>query len=66
MVFSADDGADVGCDLGTPVTENYQVPFKFTGTIDKITVDLMPTTATDKAESDKLHREGSMKKALSD
>ncbi|MGP8121550.1 MAG: arylsulfatase, partial [Xanthobacteraceae bacterium] len=29
--FSADEGADVGADEGTPVTEDYKVPFKFTG-----------------------------------
>lgn len=27
--FSADEGADVGADEGTPVTEAYKVPFKF-------------------------------------
>ena len=32
-VFSADEGADVGADEGTPVTEDYKVPFKFTGKI---------------------------------
>jgi hypothetical protein len=31
----------VGSDTGTPVdVKNYQVPFAFTGTLDKITVDL--------------------------
>ena len=28
--YSADEGADVGADEGTPVTEAYKVPFKFT------------------------------------
>jgi hypothetical protein len=32
--FSADEGADVGADEGTRVTEDYLVPFKFTGKID--------------------------------
>jgi hypothetical protein len=32
-VFSLDEGADVGSDEGTPVTEAYTVPFKFTGKI---------------------------------
>ena len=31
---------DVGRDLGTPVNEAYTVPFAFTGTIDKVQVDL--------------------------
>lgn len=64
--FSADEGADVGCDLGTAVSQNYQVPFKFTGKIDKITVETTAPTALVKAESDKAHREGARKKALSD
>lgn len=64
--FAADEGADVGCDLGTPVIESCPVPFKFTGKIDKVTVDIKPVTALDKAESDKLHREGTLKKAISD
>jgi hypothetical protein len=38
--FSADEGADVGADEGTPVTEAYKVPFMFTGTIAKVTIDL--------------------------
>ncbi len=64
--FSADEGADVGCDLGTPVTENYPVPFKFTGTILGITVAIKPPSSIDKAESDKVKQEGLLKKALSD
>jgi arylsulfatase len=38
--FSADEGTDVGEDGGTPVTEDYAVPAKFTGTIDKVTIEL--------------------------
>jgi arylsulfatase len=29
--LSGDEGADVGADEGTPVTDSYTVPFKFTG-----------------------------------
>lgn len=64
--FSADEGADVGCDLGTPVSMEYQVPFKFTGKIDKITVETTTPSALVKAESEKARKEGAMKKALSD
>ncbi len=66
FMFSADEGADVGCDLGTAVVESYQVPFKFTGTINSVTVAMKPTNSVDKAEGDKLRNEGTMKKALSD
>ncbi len=64
--FSADEGADVGCDLSTAVSENYQVPFKFTGQIGKVTIDIKAPQTADKTESDKLRREGTLKKALSD
>lgn len=42
---------DIGSDTGTPVDdEDYQVPFKFTGTIDKLTITVAPPqlTAEDK------------------
>jgi arylsulfatase len=38
--ISLDEGLDVGEDTGTPVNLNYDVPFKFTGEIDKVTIDL--------------------------
>ncbi len=42
MIFSADEGADVGEDGETPVTEDYGIaaPYKFTGKIIKVTVDV--------------------------
>lgn len=66
FVFSADEGADVGADLGTAVSSDYKVPFKFTGTIDKIKVDIAPVNPADKAEHDKAFKDGSLKKELSD
>jgi arylsulfatase len=50
MIFSADEGADVGEDGETPVTENYGIPapYKFTGKINKVTVDLKEMKAADK------------------
>jgi arylsulfatase len=38
-IFSVDDLADVGMDLGTPVG-NYTSPFRFNGKIHKVTIDL--------------------------
>jgi hypothetical protein len=38
--FSGDETFDVGEDTGTPVSEDYDVPFKFTGQIEKVAVDL--------------------------
>jgi arylsulfatase len=40
MRFSFDETFDVGEDTGTPVSEDYDVPFKFTGTIAKVVVDI--------------------------
>ncbi|HEY9784870.1 MAG TPA: arylsulfatase [Candidatus Obscuribacterales bacterium] len=66
MFFSADEGTDVGCDLGTPVSAGYEVPFAFTGKIAKITVDIKPPAAGQKAEHEKLQQESKLKRALSD
>jgi arylsulfatase len=64
--FSADEGADVGEDDGTPVAEAYQVPFKFTGKIDKVTIDLKEMTPSVAVESTKARSEGALKKGLAD
>jgi arylsulfatase len=41
---------DVGLDTGTPVDDaDYQVPFPFTGKLEKLTIDLGPTTITPEA-----------------
>ena len=64
--FSADEGADVGADEGTPVTEDYQVPFKFTGKIDKVTIDLKEMTQSAAIETGKARQESVLKRALSD
>jgi arylsulfatase len=68
MVFSADEGADVGEDGETPVVEDYGIPapYKFTGKIDKVTIDLKEMKKADKAEEDKGRAETAQKKALSD
>lgn len=31
---------DIGADTGTPVAEDYQVPFKFTGKLNKLTLTI--------------------------
>lgn len=61
--FSADDGADVGLDEGMPVSEEYQVPAKFTGTIDKVTIDVKPIGAADREAVDSSNAEGLAKEA---
>ncbi len=66
FMFSADEGTDVGADFGTAVSKSYQVPNKFTGTINSVKVDLKQGTAADQAHNAKAHNEGTMKKLLSD
>jgi arylsulfatase len=65
-VFSADEGADVGIDEGTPVTEAYKVPFKFTGKIAKVTVELKDVKAADRNETEQGRTTSVLKKALAD
>ena len=47
LVLPWDETFDVGADTGTPVDDqDYQVPFKFPGKIDKLTVAVAPPTLT--------------------
>jgi len=64
--FSADEGADVGADEGTPVTEAYKVPFKFSGKIGKVTIELKDVKTADRDEADSARKLAVMKKALAD
>ena len=64
--YSLDEGLDVGEDTGTPVNLTYDVPFKFTGKIDKVTIDLKPMEAATTQESEKLQREAALAKAQQD
>ena len=68
MIFSGDEGADVGEDGETPVVENYGIPapYKFTGKIDKVTIDLKEMKTADKALEKTFRAESAHKKALSD
>jgi hypothetical protein len=38
--ISIGEGFDVGEDVGSPVDFTNKPPFKFTGTIDKVTIEL--------------------------
>ncbi len=58
FAFSADEGADVGKDLATPVSEEYQVPATFTGTIRKITIEVQPVLAADRSAVDEAAIQG--------
>ena len=66
FIFSGDEGADVGEDLATPVSEEYQVPATFNGTIRKITIEVRPVLAADLSAVDLTVIEGLQRQAAFD
>jgi arylsulfatase A-like enzyme len=47
LILQWDETFDVGADTGTPVDDkDYQVPFKFTGTLNKLTLKIDPPKLT--------------------
>jgi arylsulfatase len=48
--FSADETFDTGLDTGSPVSNLYQSPFRFTGILNRIEIDLAPTKLTAKQQ----------------
>jgi Sulfatase len=47
ILMSIDETFDVGIDTRTPVNDSYKLPFRFTGTIDRLTFNLGPEQLTD-------------------
>jgi len=47
LLMSIDETFDVGVDTRTAVDNDYQVPFRFTGTINKLSFNLGPEQLTD-------------------
>jgi arylsulfatase len=45
--MSLDETLDIGEDTGTPVSEDYSVPFKFTGKLDKVTINISEQELTE-------------------
>jgi arylsulfatase A-like enzyme len=59
LLMSIDETFDVGLDTRTAVDDSYKLPFRFTGTIDKLTFNLGPeqlTAADKKAAEEALAR----------
>jgi len=68
MIFSGDEGADVGEDGETPVVEDYGIPapYRFTGKIEKVTIDVKEMKLGLQKREDEDRSEMAQKKALSD
>jgi arylsulfatase len=64
--FSADEGADVGRKEGTPVREDTPVPFKFTGRIDRVTIEVKNPSPAEQEANDKADVDAKFEKDLSD
>ncbi len=62
--MSLDETLDFGEDTGTPISEDYKVPFKFNGEIEKVTISIADHKLTE-AELKK-YREGRLKAALAE
>lgn len=61
--MSLDETLDIGVDTGTPVSEDYQLPFRFTGEVEKVTISLADHKLTE--EELQKYREGRLKGAVS-
>ena len=42
FLMALDESLDIGIDTRTPVDDGYKLPFKFTGTINKVTYNIKP------------------------
>src|SRR5262249_54856014 len=63
LILQWDESMDIGSDTGTPVNDaDYQVPFTFTGKLDKITLTVEPPKLTP-ADIKKLEEAARAKKA---
>ena len=56
--FSLHETFDIGEDTGTPVSEDYHVPFKFTGKLNKVVVRLGEAALTPEAQKQLDDQEG--------
>lgn len=66
--FSADETADVGIDLGTPVVEaiGSEARSSFTGKIPKVTIDVQEMKPAEQTAADQAQAEAAKKKAKAD
>jgi arylsulfatase len=60
--MSLDETLDIGEDTGTPVSEDYKVPFKFTGKLDKVTINIAEEKLTEEQLEE--YRQGRVRSAI--
>lgn len=60
--MSLDETLDIGEDTGTPVSEDYKVPFKFIGDIEEVTINITEHKLTE--EQLEQYRQGLVKSAI--
>jgi arylsulfatase len=60
--MSLDETLDIGEDTGTPVSEDYKVPFKFTGDLEKVTINITEEKLTE--EQLEQYRQGRVRSAI--
>ena len=62
-LIALDETADVGRGTGTPVSDDYRSPFPFTGTIDRVVVNLTPGADAQSDEARKAQDDAKQKRA---
>ena len=60
--MSLDETLDIGEDTGTPISEDYKVPFKFTGDLEKVTINITEEKLTE--EQLEKYRQGRVRSAI--
>jgi len=60
--MSLDETLDIGEDTGTPVSEDYKVPFAFTGDLESVTIKVADRTLTE--DELRQYREGQVRAAM--
>jgi arylsulfatase len=63
-IIALDETADVGRSNGTPASGAYEIPFAFTGTIDRVVVDLQDGPDAKSEDAAKAQDESKLRKAI--
>jgi arylsulfatase A-like enzyme len=63
-LISLDETADVGMNEGTPASNEYVVPFKFTGSLERVVINIEAGADATSDEAKKANDEAKMKRAI--